>query len=771
VRVLLIEDNAADAELARLALEQGGLGVQLDVAPDGIRGLEQLRACSGTDARFDGVLLDLKLPQKDGLEVLAEIKGDARLCRMPVVVLTSSRAPSDVARAYELNAAACFAKPLGGYDDLLTTIVGFLDASLKPPDRGSSPAPALEAPHRRDMAPPNGQAADEWYTAVVQSASVAIIGMDLQARVRSWNQGAETLFRYREDEVLGRNVRVVMPEERVRDLQKLLDEVREGSESEYLETVRVDRQGREIQVALTVSPIRNRHGELVGMSAIVRDITARKQAEEKFRLAVESAPSGMVMVDGQGTIVLVNLEAERMFGYPRGELVDQPIEVLVPERFRNQHPGERAHFLSSPRSRRMGAGRELFARRKDGTEFPIEIGLNPIQTPEGLFVLSSVVDITERVRAEEKFRLAVESAPSGIAMVDADGVIVLVNRETERMFGYGHNELAGQSIDQLVPHRFQGQHGHHRKGFVARPMARAMGQGRDLFGLRKDGTEFPVEIGLNPIHTEEGMVVLSTIVDITERKQVERELAEQTRELARSNADLEQFAYVASHDLREPLRMVASYTKLLEERYGDALDGQAHTFIGYAREGAIRMQRLIDDLLAYSRVRTQARPPASVSSEACLRRAMENLALRIRECGAEVEAKGLPEVPADATQLAMVFQNLLENALKFRRGEAPRIRIRAHRNGPDWVFSVEDNGLGIAREHFDRIFQVFQRLHGREQYPGTGIGLALCKRIVDQHGGRLWVESDGTTGSTFFFTLPAVHRARVSDPEVSPGRP
>jgi PAS domain S-box-containing protein len=761
VRLLLIEDNAADADLARIALMGVAPDVELEVAGDGAVGLHALREGMGGEQPYDAVLLDLKLPKKGGLEVLEDIKGEPGLRRLPVLVLTSSRAPADVARAYELQAAACFAKPLAGYDDLMATILAFLRSALAPPRATALPVRSVAAMPRPQAHRPS-RPEDDWHRAIVESSAVAIVGMDLESNIRSWNHAAEALYGYREEEVLGRRIDVLIPQERLAEVHGLLGRITAGSPSEYLETVRVDRHGREIQVALTVSPIRDRHGQLVGKSAIVRDITARKQAEEKFRLAVESAPSGMIMVDADGTIVLVNAEAERMFGYGRQELVGRSIDMLVPTRYRDAHPHERASFMATPRSRRMGAGRELFALRKDGSEFPIEIGLNPIHTPEGLFVLSSVVDITERLRAEEMFRLAVQASPSGIAMVDPDGTIVLVNAETERMFGYERDELVGQSIDVLVPQRFRGQHGHHRAGFLDRPTTRAMGTGRDLFGLRKDGTELPVEIGLNPIRTEQGLVILSTIVDITERKQAERALTDQAQELARSNADLEQFAYVASHDLREPLRMVASFTRLLAERYGDALDADAHKYIEYAREGATRMQRLIDDLLTYSRVRTQARPPAPVSSKACLQRAMENLQLRLKETGGRVTwDEGLPEVPADDTQLAMVFQNLLENALKFRREVPPHIQVRAHATRHHFTFSVQDNGIGIAAEHFDRIFQVFQRLHGRDEYPGTGIGLALCKRIVEQHGGTIWVESDGATGSTFYFTLPASVRSRA----------
>ncbi len=519
------------------------------------------------------------------------------------------------------------------------------------------------------------------------------------------------------------------------------------------------KDGSEFPVEIGLRPIDTPGGTVV-LSAIV-DITERKQAEERFRLAVESSPSAMVMVDESGAIVLVNAETERLFGYPRDELIGRSMEILVPERLRAQHPYLRAQFLVRPEARAMGAGRELHGLRKDGTEFPVEIGLNPIHTTSGTLVLSAIVDITERKLAEERFRLAVESSPSAMVMVDAAGTIVMVNAETERLFGYRRDELIGKPVEMIVPKRFRPQHPHLRAGFVTNPEARAMGAGRELHGLRKDGTEVPVEIGLTPIKTTRGILVLSAIVDITERKRAEEFVAEQTRELARSNAELEQFAYVASHDLQEPLRTVASYTGLLARRYGEKLDDDARMYIQFARDGAIRMQSLIEGLLAYSRVSTRARELAPVDSGLALRQAVANLAARIEEAEAEVSSGGLPGIEADHNQLVELFQNLIGNAIKFRGDRPPRVEVAARRQGPDWVFSVADNGIGIEGEFFDRIFQVFQRLHGESEYPGTGIGLAICKRIVERMGGHIWVESTPGAGATFYFSVPADPAASV----------
>ena len=249
--------------------------------------------------------------------------------------------------------------------------------------------------------------------------------------------------------------------------------------------------------------------------------------------------------------------------------------------------------------------------------------------------------------------------------------------------------------------------------------------------------------------------------DILEVRVRERtaELQRRTDELARSNAELEQFAYIASHDLQEPLRMVSSYVQLLERRYKSRLDEDADKFIAFATEGATRMQKLINDLLAYSRVGTRGKSFEAVDLEVVLAQVLENLHLAIKEKKAVVTHDPLPTVYGDSAQLTQVFQNLIDNAIKFRREEAPKVHISARISGDDCVCSVQDNGIGIAPEYLDRLFLLFQRLHTRKEYPGTGLGLAICKRIVERHGGRIWVESRRGEGSTFYFTLPTTQRS------------
>jgi PAS domain S-box-containing protein len=365
------------------------------------------------------------------------------------------------------------------------------------------------------------------------------------------------------------------------------------------------------------------------------------------------------------------------------------------------------------------------------------------------------------VAAEAKYRGVIDAAPDAIVIVTTDGTIDLVNRQAELLFGYDRDELLSQPVELLIPDRFRDRHGDHRAHYEAHPQTRPMGLGLELYARHRSGREFPVEISLSPMWPEGQFLVTAVIRDVSERKQTEQQLrqtadllARQTTELARSNEELERFAYIASHDLQEPLRMVASYTQLLARRYRGKLDEDADEFIGYAVNGANRMQQLIRDLLEYSRVGTRGGIFAAVDCGELVTQVLGDLATAIGEAGAAVVAGPLPTVSGDRSQLRQLFQNLVENALKYRSDAPPVARIDATGEGDMWHFTVRDNGIGIAPEYADRIFVIFQRLHTQAEYPGTGIGLAVCKRIVERHGGRIWVESQPGEGATFHFTLP-----------------
>ena len=351
----------------------------------------------------------------------------------------------------------------------------------------------------------------------------------------------------------------------------------------------------------------------------------------------------------------------------------------------------------------------------------------------------------------------VQLASEGIVSVDADECIHLFNRGAEEIFGWSAAEVLGRPLEMLIPARYRPQHhAEHLPGFAAaHESARRMGDRREVFGLRKDGSEFPAEVSISRVDVEGRRMYNAVVRDVTERKRYEEELRARGEALQRSNAELEQFAYVASHDLQEPLRMVASYTQLLARRYQGKLDPQADGYIRFAVEGAQRMQALIHDLLALSRVGTQGRPPVPVDTAAVMAAVLRWLGPALEESGGEVVAGGLPTVTADAGQLQQLFQNLVANALKFRRPDVPpRVEVSAAREADRWRFTVRDNGIGFEPEFAEQIFVVFQRLHTRAEYPGTGVGLAICRKIVERHGGTIWAESAPGAGAAFHFTLP-----------------
>jgi PAS domain S-box-containing protein len=371
------------------------------------------------------------------------------------------------------------------------------------------------------------------------------------------------------------------------------------------------------------------------------------------------------------------------------------------------------------------------------------------------------LEIAERKRAEEalsvsevRFRSLVQSAHDAIILANRNGEIISWNKGAQTIFGYEESEVLGKPLPMIMPERYRDLHQLGLRRFLATGEARVIGRTVELHALRKDGTELPVELNLTTWKTGEGTLFSGIIRDITQRKKAEEKLTQQAQELARSNAELEQFAYVASHDLQEPLRMVANYTQLLSRRYKDKLDSNAQEFIAFAVDGATRMQRLINDLLEYSRVGTRGKPFVRVDCSSLLGQAIVNLRGAIEESRAIVTNEELPTLTADSGQLVQLFQNLIGNAIKFRGQTTPRIHISAEENQDHWLFAVRDNGIGIDSQYAERIFIIFQRLHGYSEYPGTGIGLSICKKIVERHGGRIWMESQLGQGSTFYFTIP-----------------
>ena len=593
--------------------------------------------------------------------------------------------------------------------------------------------------------------------------SYAIFMIDPQGQILSWNAGAERIKGYRADQIIGHNFSCFFPPEdikRGRPEEVLRIAAASGRHEE--QGVRVRKDGSRFLASVTFTALRDPAGNLRGFSEFSHDLSESKESGAKYRGLLEAAPDAMVVVNAAGEIVLLNVQAEKQFGYSRDELVGQQVKNIIPDGFAERLIADGTRSAAEALAQQIGTGIELIARRKDGSQFPIEIMLSPLESAEGILVTAAIRDIRVRKEAEThlaqmegRYRGLLEAAPDAMVVVNAAGEIVLLNVQAEKQFGYSRDELVGQQVKNIIPDGFAERLIADGTRSAAEALAQQIGTGIELIARRKDGSQFPIEIMLSPLESVEGILVTAAIRDISERKESEEHLVKTVGELKRSNEELQQFAYVSSHDLQEPLRMVASYTQLLAKRYRGRLDSDADEFIAFAVDGCNRMQGLIHDLLAYSRAGTNGKAFCEVSAEDALQGALTNLRITIKQSGAVVSHDSLPAIRTDETQLTQVFQNLVGNAIKYRSAELPRVHISATTNGDnEWIFSVSDNGLGIDPQYFERIFILFQRLHGRTEFEGTGIGLAICKKVVERLGGRIWVESQPEKGSTFYFALP-----------------
>jgi PAS domain S-box-containing protein len=591
----------------------------------------------------------------------------------------------------------------------------------------------------------------------------AIFSMDPLGQILTWNAGAERIKGYSADQIIGRNFSCFfLPADIERGRPEEILRVAAASGRHEEQGMRVRRDGSRFLANVVFTALRDAAGNLRGFSEFSHDLSESKQSEARYRGLLEAAPDAMVVVNRAGEIVLLNVRAEKEFGYSRDELVGQKVKNIIPEGFAERIIADGTRSAAEALAQQIGTGIELVGRRKDSSEFPIELMLSPLESAEGILLTAAIRDISVRktaeshlARMEARYRGLLEAAPDAMVVVNVAGEIVLLNVRAEKEFGYSRDELVGQKVKNIIPEGFAERIIADGTRSAAEALAQQIGTGIELVGRRKDGGEFPIEIMLSPLESADGILVTAAIRDITERKESDVHLAKTVEELKRSNDDLQQFAYVSSHDLQEPLRMVSSYTQLLAKRYQGRLDSDADEFIAFAVDGCNRMQGLIQDLLAYSRAGTNEKKLREVPSENALQKALINLRAAIKQSGAVVTHDALPAITTDETQVTQIFQNLVGNAIKYRRAEDPRVHVSAARNDRnEWTFSVRDNGLGIDPQYFERIFILFQRLHGRDEFEGTGIGLAVCKRIVERLGGKIWVESQLEKGSTFCFTLP-----------------
>ena len=608
---------------------------------------------------------------------------------------------------------------------------------------------------------------NEYLENLINYANAPIIVWDPQFEITRFNHAFEILTGRSSADTLGKQLEILFPPALVQSSIQLIQKTQSG---EHLEVVEISIQhvdGSIHAVLWNSATLFSSDGTTpIATIAQGQDITQRKQAEEKLRenisrleLAMQAANMAWWEMNiATGDITFSERKA-KMLGYP-------------PEQFKHY-----SDFMALVHPEDSDKAMNAMQRHIDGISDKYEVEYRISTKSEGykwFYDLGSIVkrdsnvrplnatglaiDITERKRAEEKqinselrYRRLFEAARDGIMILDSiTGIVVDVNPFLVEMLCFPYEEFVGKKLWELG---FFKDIAANKENFLELQRKEYICH-EDLPLENTEGRKFHVEFVSNVYEVNHHKVIQCNIRDISERQRVGEELRKTMDDLARSNAELERFAYVASHDLQEPLRMVSSYMQLLERRYKDKLDSDALEFINYAVDGSNRMKILINDLLAYSRVGMRGEELAHTNSEEALANALTNLQASIEESKAKITHDPLPRVMADGTQLESLFQNLIGNAIKFHGSQPPLIHVGVKKDKNDWVFSVSDNGIGIDPQYFERIFILFQRLHNRQEYSGTGIGLAISKRIVERHGGRIWIESQAEKGSTFFFTLP-----------------
>ncbi|MEG4587357.1 PAS domain S-box protein [Microcoleus sp. MOSTC5] len=612
--------------------------------------------------------------------------------------------------------------------------------------------------------------------AILNSAHYTIISTEPDGTIKTFNRAAQKLLGYSPEEVVGKVTLAIIHDpvefgKRAEILsQELGVKIEPGMEvlvalprrgiADENEWTYIRKDGSRFPVQLSVTALFNPEGNITGFLGIAQDISDRKQAEKEVRdltNAMQNTVEGISRLDIEGRYVNVNRAYAHRCGYEPEEMLGMRWQLTV-------HPGDVEMMLSAYQEMVISGKVELETRgvRKNGSFFYKQVTMVKACDEQGIFNGNHcfMKDITERKLTERalqesefKYRQIVELAEEGIWVIDSNSLTTYVNHAMARMLGYTELEMFGRSLFDFMDEQEKPQG---IDNFERRKQG--IGEQHEFKFKSKDGKDIWTDMSTSPVMDSQGNLLscCALVYNITSRKEAEQQMLQLTEDLKRSNEELEQFAYVASHDLQEPLRAVTSYTQLLAQRYQGNLDERANKYINYIVDGATRMQQLINDLLAYSRLGTSGQEFEEADCNAAVKQSLSNLQIAIAEKKAVITWDAMPTVMADEFQLVQLFQNLIANGIKFCRQDTPLIHIAAGRQESEWLFSVRDNGIGIDPQYADRIFIIFGRLHSRREYSGTGIGLAMCKRIVERHGGRIWVESQEGKGATFYFTIPII---------------
>ena len=613
------------------------------------------------------------------------------------------------------------------------------------------------------------------FTEIVQSSNDAIIGKSLNRIITSWNPGAEQLYGYTADEAIGQHISLIFPSDDSTIEWQLLNFLKKGQKIKHYETRRRRKDGSEIDISLTISPIRTADGQITGYSTIERDISVQKQleslrleTERRLREVLNNLALFVGVMTPEGILIEANhsaLEAARL----------QPSDVIG-------RPFEQAYWWSFSEASQARL-RESIAKAAQGetVRYDVEVRLADDHFITIDFMIAPVLDDQQRVKY---------LVPSGIDVTERNRLSAQLDLEKRTLAtilntlpgivyqGSGSAD-AGEQRMEFISEYAVSLLGYPLESWYAEPnfwkkvvhpddWEEAVERTNDVYEhglittpipfrcITQDGRILHCEAYSSVITDHAGRQIgtCGVVLDVTERREIHDLLKNYVQRLQRSNKELEQFAYIASHDLQEPLRTVTSYLQLIEQRYTDALDDDGRDFIDFAVDGATRMKTLINDLLSYSRVQRDTSAFTNVDMQQVFDQVLYNLQITIEDTCSTITHDELPSIIANEGQMVQLLQNLVGNSLKFRQSRPLIVHVGVERRSDDWVFYVQDNGIGIQPEYRERIFTLFQRLHTRDQYSGTGIGLAICRKIVTEHGGEIWVESQPGEGTTFYFSIP-----------------
>jgi PAS domain S-box-containing protein len=603
------------------------------------------------------------------------------------------------------------------------------------------------------------------------STEYSLIGQRLDGVIFFWNEGARRLYGFEPGEVIGHARPIFLDLSAGNDAGKhneiVTETVRDGKWEGVLEHMR--KGGERISVRASIVPRRDSSGTPMGFLIISKEILPERpirvtptligpsHIDDQVRVLLESAPDAMILVNQDGEIVHANPQTEKLFGYTRQELHGHPVDHLLPDRYRTRHEAHRNAYFANPHLRPMGTGLELHGLRKNGAEFPIEVSLSPLNTNTGLLVLASIRDITDRRRAAEQFRALLESAPDAMVIVNRAGKIVLINSQTEKLFGYTRAELLDNTVEVLVPIDDRHRHLGHRQDYFAQPHTRPMGAGLELYGLHKSGDRFPIEISLSPLETEEDILVTAAIRDITERKRFETTLREKNLELEKAILAKDRFLATMSHELRTPLNAVIGFTGTLLMKLPGPITPDQERQLRTIQSSARHLLSLINDLLDLAKIES-GKVELQMETVDC-RALVEDVAAALRPLAID---KGLDfhvELPTGETTLvsdrrsvSQIVLNLCNNAIKFtERGEV-RVRLVQHQEAGHLSTEIHviDTGPGIRPDDQAKLFQPFVQVGAAAKgQEGSGLGLHLSQKLAVLLGGRISVQSVYGQGSIF----------------------